>query len=273
MSMTREQMLRYIDEPSVLNERTLGELREILDEYPYFQTAHLLYIRNLQAESNFRFSGQLKICALYSSDRTILYHLLNSGPEKKQVGGNLLEISSVSTTQGQSMIELSDESTEHSDESEGPMISVIRPNPAGTGHFDLLNFELSEKTYSLEGVENDSEKPLSELVKEITHMSAKKGKEKEADQKADLIDRFIKDNPAFTIKQFEKSEIGERSDKQIDNVVEKDEFITETLARIYVNQGLYHKAIKAFEKLSLKYPEKSVYFARQIEEVTNLLNK
>jgi len=40
-----------------------------------------------------------------------------------------------------------------------------------------------------------------------------------------------------------------------------------------VKQGLYQKAITAFQKLSLKYPEKSVYFARQIEEVTNLLNK
>jgi hypothetical protein len=269
MSMTRDQMLRYLDDPQALNERTLGELREILDEYPYFQSAHLLYVRNLQSESNFRFSGQLKTCAVYATDRTLLYHLLNPEREKKQMFDNQIEISVASNSEDITTIELSDVPPEQRDEPDEAFMSAV--DHAEKEHFDLLNFEHSDQIYKLEGIENETEKPFSELVKEISHQANKKSNEPE--QKTDLINRFIKDNPTFSAKQSENSEIIERINKQVDRVGGNDEFITETLAYIYVKQGLYQKAIQAFQKLSLKYPEKSVYFARQIEEVTNLLNK
>lgn len=56
------------------------------------------------------------------------------------------------------------------------------------------------------------------------------------------------------------------------SVTERDDMITETLANIYVKQKKYDKALKAFEKLSLKYPEKNSYFATRIEEIEKLKN-
>ena len=57
------------------------------------------------------------------------------------------------------------------------------------------------------------------------------------------------------------------------SAVESDDLITETLAAIYLRQKKYEKAQKAYEKLSLKYPEKSIYFASQIKEIEKLKNK
>ncbi len=49
------------------------------------------------------------------------------------------------------------------------------------------------------------------------------------------------------------------------SVIDTDEVVSETLAKIYVKQGNISKALKIYEKLTLKYPEKSTYFAAQID--------
>jgi DNA-binding SARP family transcriptional activator len=49
--------------------------------------------------------------------------------------------------------------------------------------------------------------------------------------------------------------------------------LSEKLANIYIKQGYYDKAISAYKKLSLKYPEKSDYFAEQIEKLRNIINE
>jgi len=58
-----------------------------------------------------------------------------------------------------------------------------------------------------------------------------------------------------------------------DERTEAPEVVTETLAKIYTRQGMYKQAIQAYEKLSLKYPKKNIYFAGQIEEVKKLMTK
>jgi hypothetical protein len=72
--------------------------------------------------------------------------------------------------------------------------------------------------------------------------------------------------------------VRERNEKPNDDISrqfteESGELVTETLAKIYTKQGYYSKAIDIYEKLSLKYPEKSSYFATQIQKVQALLNK
>ncbi len=81
-----------------------------------------------------------------------------------------------------------------------------------------------------------------------------------------LIEKFIAENPSIgpLSADFPHVDISEES------VREHEGLFTETLARIYIKQGYYSKAIFAYEKLILKYPEKRLYFAAQINEIKKL---
>ncbi len=92
---------------------------------------------------------------------------------------------------------------------------------------------------------------LHELVKEETHYS--KG-----------LDKFIE-------KQIQKHKTAE----PVKNVAEIEidpAFVTETLATLYEKQRKYPKAIKAYEALSLKFPEKSDLFAARIQYLKNCID-
>ena len=88
------------------------------------------------------------------------------------------------------------------------------------------------------------------------------------DEKFDLIDEFIKNPPKIKINNDYEVKSSFKTDQKI-----KDELITETLAKIYVKQEKFNKAIKAYEILSLKYPKKSSFFADQINDIKKLKSK
>jgi hypothetical protein len=84
-----------------------------------------------------------------------------------------------------------------------------------------------------------------------------------------LIDKFIETSPRITPRKDHVSNV----DISADSVREHEGIFTDTLARVYIKQGLYSKAIFTYEKLILKYPEKSGYFAGQIQEIKKRINK
>lgn len=98
--------------------------------------------------------------------------------------------------------------------------------------------------------------------KETAFSGATGGKKKS--NKNDLIDKFITEEPTI---QRNNLDTEEKHDLSKESVTDKENLFSETLAEIYVKQQLYEKAIATYIKLSLKYPEKSVYFADCIEKI------
>ena len=84
-----------------------------------------------------------------------------------------------------------------------------------------------------------------------------------------IIEKFIHEEPQ--IKHPSKVKL-DNENKAKKSSEDKDELVTETLAKIYTEQMLYHKAILTYKKLMLKFPEKSLYFAGQIEQLENKIN-
>ncbi len=80
------------------------------------------------------------------------------------------------------------------------------------------------------------------------------------------IDKFISVKPKISIESNNENSINNKSS---DTVIQ-DDYMTETLAKLYLNQKNYEKAIQSYKILILKFPEKSSYFANQIKNIKKL---
>jgi hypothetical protein len=88
-------------------------------------------------------------------------------------------------------------------------------------------------------------------------------------KESEIIDRFIQQDPQMKPPNTEKLDNENKAKKSAED---REELVTETLARIYQDQMLYNKAIATYQKLMLKFPEKSSYFVAQIKLLEKKIN-
>jgi len=119
--------------------------------------------------------------------------------------------------------------------------------------------------FAVPATDEQTEENITPVIKEPEQPAGNLTKQVQAD----LIDKFISSNPRIEPRTDKTEHPVE--DLSTPYVEEKGGFVTETLARIYINQGYYSKAIDIYEKLCLKFPEKSGYFATQIEKIKEII--
>ena len=237
---------KWITHPERLNRDTLYELRTLLARYPYFQTVRLLYLKNLFLLHDITFGEELRKAALYVADRKILFYLIE---------GERFTVSSF-------------EKQDLPKEEAGldRTLSLI----------DTFLSSLPEEAAAMELPMDVTTDYTSFLLHEEEHVSddipQMKGQ--------NLIDNFIEKSaeepllPQLGIKEAApvKNKVSEEEESE-DNEedMEDESYFTETLAKIYVKQQRYSKALEIIKKLNLKYPKKNAYFADQIRFLEKLI--
>ena len=74
--MNTQQLLGWMNDPGTLGAAAGAQLDTLTQTFPYFQTAHLLYIKSLHNENSFLYNNQLKVAAAYATNRRVLYELI-----------------------------------------------------------------------------------------------------------------------------------------------------------------------------------------------------
>ena len=198
-----------IQNPYIIDKDESIYISNILENFPYFQTAHILYSKALQNTKSIRFKSQLKKAAIYSGDRNLLFDIISQQED--------------------------------------------------------LNISKASIKHKLKKEKKKAE--LHSFLDWISIVQTKKIVRSKKQNSDEIINIFLEKKPKI---KNNKQKFFNASENAKKSIVENNDIITETLAKVYAKQEHFEKAILAYQKLSLKYPQKSSYFADQIKVIKKI---
>ena len=314
--MQAKEFINYIKNPNSLEKNSVKELQKLVNDFPYFQSAHLLLSLASKKWDASVYQKSLKKTAIVVTNRSHLFNLIQQfeisntviedSDHQKLVVEEVLE--PIDSTKELNILKATELLIENSDseiletgiqqktkpnaedvlENEiakqvvGAIVEkqmfnlsdtqlVFKQNKEPETFTDWLrliqksNKQLSAENILDTNIENNTDiKTRLEKGKIITQESALNKKLKNLA----LIDKIIENSPGqIKIKDDQKFYSPEHNAKE--SLLENEHLVSETLAKIYALQGSVNKAVRAYEILSLKFPQKSAYFASLIQKLKN----
>ena len=270
-----------INNPNAVNEKQTLALEKIVAEFPYFQSARALRLKGLYNQDSFRYNYDLKTTAAYTTERSVLFDLITSdyflAINKDAYLENVEKIKAIEVVSIEIISENSASDVRSNALEESILTSIKQSNSVEIAteiqnDFEItaqkleigkpLIFSKNEKHSFQEWLQLSKINPIDRTESDFSEKTNQE-LEAEKNKKLTLIDKFIEENPK--IPPLSKEAIVKDFSVPIDE--DKSYLMTETLAKVYLEQKKYSKAIQAYEILILKYPEKSSFFANRILDI------
>ncbi len=314
--MQAKEFINYIKNPNSLEKNSVKELQKLVNDFPYFQSAHLLLSLASKKWDASVYQKSLKKTAIVVTNRSHLFNLIQKidisniviedSDHQKLVVEEVLEHtdstkelnilkatelliensdSEISETEFQQKTKPNAEEVLENEIAKHVVSAIVEKQMFNLSDTQLLfkqnkepetftdwlrliqksNKQLSAENILDTNIENNTDiKTRLEKGKIITQESALSKKLKNLA----LIDKIIENSPGqIKIKDDQKFYSPEHNAKE--SLLENEHLVSETLAKIYALQGSVNKAVRAYEILSLKFPQKSAYFASLIQKLKN----
>ena len=240
-------IIALINHPEQMDRDTLYELRSQLALHPYFQTVRLLMLQNLYLLHDPSFDEELRRAAVYITDRRKLFNMVEAAHyQLRTTANNQLPVpNKQDESRTMALIDTFLDSIPEENEEKNKK-GRRRPTPKDA--------TVDYVAYLLENEGNETEEDAPQM------------------QGQDLIDHFLQEEQGRILLNELKDEEELTGTPVIkEEEEEEEEYFTETLARIYIKQGRYQKALDIIQRLSNNFPEKNAYFADQIRFLEKLI--
>ena len=234
-----KQVIDYIRQPESLDSQSQEHLRSIVDKYPYYHAARILLLRTLYQMHDPSFDEQLRKAAIYVPARRTLFQMFQAPSLKPE-----------SPTKRTARAEHAEEGSQRTESLIDSFLDTIPQQHHNTPRIVDATVDYMAYLMQMESGAGNSNTP---------RMAGQ-----------DYIDDFlIKNEGRFDLEDLPEEETPHNIPETKNDT--GTGVLTEAMARIYIKQGKYDKAIEIIRRISLKYPKKNRYFADQIRFLEKLI--